>query len=176
MLSFLTFSILHFLVSIYYLDYSLSHQCVYNPEDKPPKTWRWFLWDKGKPGHCFPVTDNFIICCVQTRVSQVAQWQRTHLPMQEIRDMGSIPGLGRTLWRKTWQPTPVFLPGESHGQRSLVGYSPKGRKESTATEWPCIDAQVQTKFFFLVIGSDITRFYTWHGTLVLDTYNMENKM
>ena len=34
-------------------------------------------------------------------------------------------------WRRKWQPTPVFLPGESHGQRSLVGYSPRGCKEST---------------------------------------------
>ena len=33
-----------------------------------------------------------------------------------------------------WQPTPVFLPGKSHGQRSLVGYSPQGRKESDKTE------------------------------------------
>ena len=32
-------------------------------------------------------------------------------------------------WRRKWQTTPVFLPGESHGQRSLVGYSPWGRKE-----------------------------------------------
>ena len=33
-------------------------------------------------------------------------------------------------WRRAWQPTPVFLPGESHGQRSLVSYSPWGCKES----------------------------------------------
>ena len=33
-----------------------------------------------------------------------------------------------------WQPTPIFLPGESHGQKSLVGYSPWGRKESDTTE------------------------------------------
>ena len=37
-------------------------------------------------------------------------------------------------WRRTWQPTPVFLPGESHGWRSLVSYSPWGRKESGTTE------------------------------------------
>ena len=37
-------------------------------------------------------------------------------------------------WRRKWQPTPVFLPGESHGQRSLVGYSPWGRKGSDTTE------------------------------------------
>ena len=38
------------------------------------------------------------------------------------------------LWRRKWQPTPVFLPGKSHGRRSLVGYSPWGRKESDTTE------------------------------------------
>ena len=37
-------------------------------------------------------------------------------------------------WRRKWQPTPVSLPGESHGQRSLVGYSPQGPKESDTTE------------------------------------------
>ena len=49
-------------------------------------------------------------------------------------DPGLIPGLGRFPWRRKWQPTPVFLPGESHGQRSLVGYSPRGRKELDRTE------------------------------------------
>ena len=37
-------------------------------------------------------------------------------------------------WRRKWQPIPVFLPGESPGQRYLVGYSPWGRKESDTTE------------------------------------------
>ena len=37
-------------------------------------------------------------------------------------------------WRSTWQPTPVFLPGESPGQRSLAGYSPWGCRESDMTE------------------------------------------
>ena len=49
-------------------------------------------------------------------------------------DMGSIPGSGRCPWRRTWQPTPVFLPGEFHGQRSLAGYGPQGYKESDKTE------------------------------------------
>jgi len=39
-----------------------------------------------------------------------------------------------SFFSRKWQPTPVFLPGESHGQRSLVGYSPRGRKESDMTE------------------------------------------
>ena len=46
-------------------------------------------------------------------------------------------------WRRRWQPTPVFLPGESHGRRSLVGYSPRGRKESDTTE--------QLHFHFMVL-------------------------
>ena len=38
------------------------------------------------------------------------------------------------IWRRKWQPTPVFLPGESHGWGSLVGYRPQGLKESDTTE------------------------------------------
>ena len=48
-------------------------------------------------------------------------------------DMGSIPASGDPRRRK-WQPTPVFLPGKSHGQRSLVGYSLWGLKELDVTE------------------------------------------
>ena len=52
----------------------------------------------------------------------------------DIRDEGWIPGSGRSLQWGAWPPTPVFLPGESHEQRSLVGYAPQGYKESDATE------------------------------------------
>ena len=51
----------------------------------------------------------------------------------DIRDADSIPGSGRSL-EEGMAPTPVFLPGESHGQRSLAGYSPRGHKESDRTE------------------------------------------
>ena len=51
----------------------------------------------------------------------------------DVRDVGSIPGLGRSLGGRAWQPTPMFLPGESGGQRSLVGYSPWGHKELATT-------------------------------------------
>ena len=46
-------------------------------------------------------------------------------------DPGSIPVSGRSPGEGKWQPTPVFLPGESHGQRSLAGYSPWCRKSQT---------------------------------------------
>ena len=47
---------------------------------------------------------------------------------------GSIPESGRSPGEGNGKPTPVLLPGESHGGRSLVGYSPWGRKESDTTE------------------------------------------
>ena len=47
---------------------------------------------------------------------------------------GFDPWVGKIPCRRKWQPTPVFLPGESHGQRSLVGHSPWGHKESDTTE------------------------------------------
>ena len=50
------------------------------------------------------------------------------------RRPGFIPWVGKILWRKKLQPTSVFLPGELHGQRSLAGCSPWGRKELDTTE------------------------------------------
>ena len=47
---------------------------------------------------------------------------------------GFDPWVRKMPWRRAGQPTPVFLPGESHGQRSLVGCSPGGHKESDTTE------------------------------------------
>ena len=44
------------------------------------------------------------------------------------------PWVGNIPWRRSWQPTPVFLPGEPNGQRSLARYGPLGRKESGTTK------------------------------------------
>ena len=62
--------------------------------------------------------------------SLVAQWSRTCLPTQKSQ----VQSLGQEdPWRRKWPPSPVFLPGKSHGQRSLEGYSPRGHKESDTT-------------------------------------------
>ena len=47
---------------------------------------------------------------------------------------GCNPWVRKTPWRTAWEPTPVFLPGESHGQRSQAGYSPWGRKETQLSD------------------------------------------
>ena len=54
--------------------------------------------------------------------------------MQEVLETQFDPWVGKILWRRAWQLTPVFLPGESHGQRRLAGYSPQGRKQSDTIE------------------------------------------
>ena len=70
-----------------------------------------------------------------------------------LQSMGSLRVGGTSLslftfmhWRRKWQFTPVFLPGKSHGQRSLVGYSPWGHKEldtTETTEHACIERVAQ---------------------------------
>jgi len=52
----------------------------------------------------------------------------------QCRRCGFDPWVGKIPWRRKWQLTPIFLPGESHGQRSLAGYSPWDHKESDTTE------------------------------------------
>ena len=68
--------------------------------------------------------------CLQV-VILVAQMIKNLLAVQETQ----VWSLGQEdSWRRKWLPTPVFLPGEFHGQKSLVGYSPWGHKESDRTE------------------------------------------
>ena len=80
--------------------------------------WTWVWVDSGS-------------CWWMVRTSLVAQMVK-HLPtMRETW----VQSLGwEDLWRRKWQPTPVFLPGKSHGWRSLLGYSPWGCKQSDTTE------------------------------------------
>ena len=61
--------------------------------------------------------------------------------MQETQETRFNPWVRKMPWRKKWQPTPVFLPGKFHGQRSLAGYSPQGRKKSDMTEWLSMHTQ-----------------------------------
>ena len=77
--------------------------------------------------------------------SLVAQMVKNPPAMQEtwVRSLG-----GKILWRREWQPTPVFLPGELHGQRNLVGYSLWGHKESDMTERLYVSAGISQLSFW----------------------------
>ena len=56
------------------------------------------------------------------------------------------PWVRKIPWRRKWQSTPMLLPRRSHGQRSMVGYSPWGRKESDTSEWLTVDLQSCVNF------------------------------
>ena len=74
-------------------------------------------------------------------------------------DQSSIPGSGRSFWSRAWQPTPVFLPGESHGQRSLAGYNPWDCKESDMTEGLTLSlslTSVQRRFTACLTGQSVS--------------------
>ena len=60
----------------------------------------------------------------------------TNLPAnaRDTGDLSLIPGLGRSPWSRKWQSAPIFLPGEFHRPRSLLGYHWWGRRESDMTE------------------------------------------
>ena len=61
--------------------------------------------------------------------SQVVLVVKIQLPMQETQESRFDAWVGKIPWSSKWQPIPAFLPGKFHGQKSLEGYSPWGRKE-----------------------------------------------
>ena len=80
-----------------------------------------------------------VLCCKDLCGSKKNLWgfpggTSDKEPSWQCRRLAFDPWVGNIPWRRKWQPTPVFLPGESHGRRSLVGYSSRGRKESDMTE------------------------------------------
>ena len=68
------------------------------------------------------------------RVFPVVQWKRICLQYMRHQRHRFNRCIRKIPWRRKWQPTPVFLPGESHGKRSLARYSLWGHKESDMTE------------------------------------------
>ena len=79
---------------------------------------------KQRPSKCGEIAQIFAIT------------QGASLGAQLVKSLSSTQEtwIGKIPWRRKWQHTPVFFPGELHGQRSLVGYSPRGCKELDTTE------------------------------------------
>ena len=68
--------------------------------------------------------------------------------MEELRkSLWFDTWIGKIPWKRKWQPTPVFLSGKSHGQRSLAGYSPWGHKDSNTTEQLRAHTQLNLKAY-----------------------------
>ena len=79
------------------------------------------------------------------------RWQRIHL---QCGRPGFDPWVGKIPWKRAWQPIPVFLSGESHGQRTLAGCCPWGHKESDTTEW--LSTHIWASQVVLVSGKEPT--------------------
>ena len=98
-----------------------------------------FYYEKDIPLHKNKDTSHLTLertfCMFASLVAQTVK----NLPAMQETQFQSLgwedPQVRKIPWRRAWQPTPVFLPGESHGQRSLAGYSPCGRKEMDTTGW-----------------------------------------
>ena len=106
------------------------------------------------------------------------------------RRHGFNPWVGRIPWRREWQPTPIFLPGESHGQRSLAGYSPRNCKESDSVEhtqhrtglsifaWQPIEYVSEGRrnnfrwFWFLHLLASISKFITIYRQWIFKVCNL----
>ena len=90
---------------------------------------------------------------------RVLQWGRP----------GFDPCVRKIPWRRKWQPTPVLLPREFHGQRSLVGCSPWGRKESDTTEWLTFLYESRVRYLLNQGSTEPHLFFI--GVLVSETTN-----
>ena len=68
---------------------------------------------------------------------RLPRWHSGKESACQCRRPGFDPWVGKISWKRKWQPTPKFLPGDFHGQKSLTEYSPWGHKESDTTEGAC---------------------------------------
>ena len=69
-----------------------------------------------------------------SRLPQRLSWQELTCQCRRYKKRGFNPWVRKIPWSRRWQPTPVFLPGKFHGQRSLAGYNSQGHKELDTTE------------------------------------------
>ena len=79
----------------------------------------------------------------------------------QCRRHGFDLGVGKIPWKRKWQSTPVFLPGESHGQRSLAGYSPRGHKSWTRLSDQTTTTTTTTTLEGLTLRSHINLVYNF---------------
>ena len=134
------------------------------PPVKPSTPSALLLYSVLKP--CFHLT--YCILVLLYYVHGLPMWCSGKEPACQCRRCKRYsvnPWVRKMSWRSKWPSAPVFLPGKFHGQRSLVGYSPCGRKESDMTE--CIQTHTHTHTCIMFIVSFPVRKYLeqelWSG-------------
>ena len=109
-------------------DHLVSHDFPWFPDFMLWSVWKlvpWRRWRRGRGWGKF----------LQLKgIPWRLRWFKKKKSVCNVRDLGSIPRW-KISWRRKWLSTQVVLPGKSHRQKSLEGYSPVGHKESDTTEW-----------------------------------------
>ena len=113
-----------------------------------------FFHKRGHMIHCLLQLAIFNQECVIPRLP--GQYSGKESTCQ-FRRRGFDPWVGKVPWRREWIPTPVFLPGKSHGQRSLAGYSPWCHKEQDMTQRLCLPGCDIWSYLFHMGGTYLYR-------------------
>ena len=94
-----------------------------------------------------------------------------------VKNLPANAWIGKAPWSWAWQPTPVFLPGESHGRRSLVGYSPWGHKELDPTEQFSMRALLTGRYYhyFHITGKEIKAQFK-HLPVIIQLVNSKGRI
>ena len=77
---------------------------------------------------------SYLFCIMRYFQCSLLSSKESSCQFKRLQRHRFYPWVRKISWRKAWQPTPVFLPGESHGQRTLAEYSPWGCKELDTTQ------------------------------------------
>ena len=115
---------------------------------------------------------HFVTIPGASQVALVVKNKKTACQCRTHKRCGFDPGVRKVPWRKVQQPTPVSLPGESHGQRSLLDYSPYGRKRvgHNWSNWACVQTSASqiylstNHFLTFYLKSTTLGQATVHGT------------
>ena len=87
-----------------------------------------------RPPAAAPHPHNSHLCLANSKYTAGTSGKKPTYQCRRCKRYRFYHWVGKIPWRRAWQPTPVFLPGKSHRQRSLVGYAPWGHKDSDTTE------------------------------------------
>ena len=127
---------------------------------------------------CFLCVCIRIHICVYTYTCMcLCWWLSGQESTCQCKRWGFNPSVGKIPWRRAWQPTPVFLPGESHGQRSLPGYSPWGLKESDMTDWLSLSMLFTSKILPVCLRSFSLEHRAWiRGRVLPSSFHVSENM
>ena len=101
------------------------------------------VWDRMGTGICMTKSLCAAPETITLLISYTPKWASPVAQQVCLQCRKQVQSLGREgPWRRAWQPTPVFLPGEYHGQRSLAGYSPQGHRLQRLSTHACPRAPI----------------------------------